>query len=445
MGPMESEFFPALSVKILQPASRDEVLRSLVEVVGVSRGIDPERVLPEVLKREASLSSRVADEIAMPHAILDELSETLIGIGICAAGIDWDGRGAPVRLVVLFVGPEHTHLSAMATMSRRLQESGMIDALTHAHSEYEVRSLLTGGPRTSAPVAARMLTVTTTTIQHAVELAQILPEDPVVVVTANPGIQRLLGQLSRPPLAERTFLVGPGLSRSKDLLPDEADRVTLVPTDRFPEDSRSLAALTLLPLLATGVISAGSEVILVSGGRDHGGLDAVRLVDVSRELQVPEGLADSYLPAGVQLEVVIRTLHIVAEMGIQGREGKPVGTIVVIGDDPLLENFTQQMILNPFAGYPSSDRNVLDPGLSETIKELAKIDGAFVVSGDGTIRSAGTHLSGRPDPGEMEAGKGARHAAALGITAAADVLAICLSESTGTITLFHKGRRMIRR
>jgi diadenylate cyclase len=442
-----------LPVRLFETGTRDEILAALVEMVSASLEKSPEGILQLVQERENTLSSRVSATVAIPHAICDGVPETQLAVGVCPAGVDWDGRSELVRLVILLVGTQEKHLDTMSAVARRLQAPGMVDALVNAETEHQIRALFSGHDSTVAPVEARTLTVTSATVHHASELARALPDNPVVVATSNPGVCHMLGELLEEPLARRTFLVGPGLSglgSGQGEWKNQMERictagVRVVPTDRLPEDRFHTAALTLLPLLATGAIRAGSEVILVSGRGDQGGLDAVRLVDVSRELHVPEGLAESHLPTGVRLEVVIRALYIVAELAAQGREGKPVGTIIVIGDDPRLEQHVQQMILNPFAGYSAENRNILDPSLDETIKELAKIDGAFLVNGDGTLRSAGTHLAGRPDPAEMDAGLGARHAAALGITSSADVLAICLSESTGTITLFHGGRRLIRR
>lgn len=426
-------------IRILPSAPRDEVLRTLVKSLTMPAGSDADDVLQSVLERESALSSRVSERISMPHAIRSEMQETLLCFGICPDGIKWDGKDELVDLVVLTVGPEEQHLPVIAAISRFLQAPGIVDAVVGASSEGDARDILSGSVDTVAPMEARTLRVTAATVHHAADLARVLPRNLIVVSTANAGITRLLGPLAEPPLAGRTYLVGPGLNSAA------SSPCTVVSTDRFPEDPHGPVALTLLPLLTSGIIRPGSEVILLTGRSEHGGLDAVRLVDVSRELQIPEGLTDSQLPEGVRLEVVVRALHLAAEMGMQGREGKPVGTIIVIGDDPDLENHTQQMILNPFAGHTAQDRNILDPSLAETVKELAKIDGAFIVSGDGTLQAVGTHLAGRPDPREMEAGLGARHAAALGITASAQVLAICLSESTGTITLYYRGRRMIRR
>lgn len=431
-------------VTIVPPGDRESVLRTLVEQLVEGTALDPQETLAAVVEREAILSSRVTPRIAMPHAIVAVPGETLVAVGICREGISWDSREKLVQVVVLLVGPEEHHLDTMATLARKLQSESTVDALVAARTSHEGLRIMASGDRRGKGWSERARSVTAATIAHAAELARVLPDNPIVVACSGPAIRDLLGALGKDPLASRTLLVGP-LEDDHQEGHGSRGGPRVLSMEQVSSHGRERPLLTLLPLVASGMLNPGAEVILVSGRDELSGLDAVRLVDVSRDLQVPEGLAEVHFPAGVRLDVVMRALHLAAELGSQGREGKSVGTIMVIGDDPALDGATQQMILNPFAGYPPPDRNILDPSLTETIKELAKIDGAFLISGDGTIRSAGTHLSGRPNPREMEAGLGARHAAALGITAVADVLALCLSESTGALTLFHGGRRITRR
>ena len=104
---------------------------------------------------------------------------------------------------------------------------------------------------------------------------------------------------------------------------------------------------------------------------------------------------------------------------------------------------SDQMILNPFRGHPRAKRNVLDPELEETIKEFATIDGAFVITGDGYIESAGVYLRSTVPGVELPAGLGARHQSAAAITAATAAIAVTVSESTGTVTVYHGGKILI--
>src|SRR5262249_30562493 len=99
------------------------------------------------------------------------------------------------------------------------------------------------------------------------------------------------------------------------------------------------------------------------------------------------------------------------------------------------------LVLNPFQGHPESARNVVDPALEETIKEFAALDGAFIVRGDGVVLTAGSHLMPSPAAStQLASGLGTRHAAAAGISASTDAVAICVSQSTGTVSVYKSGR-----
>lgn len=138
-------------------------------------------------------------------------------------------------------------------------------------------------------------------------------------------------------------------------------------------------------------------------------------------------------------------IDIAAELGSEGREGKPVGALFVVGDADRVVSLSRQLIINPFKGYHEDERNILDPRLEETIKELSTIDGAFVIDGRGVIVTCGAYLkTSLQDEAEysLPQGLGARHHAAAGISAVTQSLAITVSESTGTVTVFRNGRIM---
>jgi DNA integrity scanning protein DisA with diadenylate cyclase activity len=136
-------------------------------------------------------------------------------------------------------------------------------------------------------------------------------------------------------------------------------------------------------------------------------------------------------------------LTLAGELGAEGREGRPVGTLFVLGDSDHVLDQSRQLVINPFFGYPEAERNVLDPHLEETIKEFSAIDGAFVVRGDGVILSAGRYLSPAAKPEEpLSQGLGTRHEAAASITVTTDALALCISQSTGTVSIYRRGRLM---
>jgi DNA integrity scanning protein DisA with diadenylate cyclase activity len=128
------------------------------------------------------------------------------------------------------------------------------------------------------------------------------------------------------------------------------------------------------------------------------------------------------------------------ELAAQGREDAKVGTIFTWAILRRCCNSQGRMIINPFMGYPEEDRNILNPDLKETIKEFSAIDGAFVVRDDGTLMTAGRHLSAALDSKEFPQGLGSRHIAAAGITSVSRATAIVLSESSGNVSVFKNGK-----
>jgi diadenylate cyclase len=100
-------------------------------------------------------------------------------------------------------------------------------------------------------------------------------------------------------------------------------------------------------------------------------------------------------------------------------------------------------MLNPFQGHAEEHRNILDPALRETIKELSSLDGAFLIRNDGVVEAAGIFLRSVIPGSVLPHGLGARHRSAAGITAATKATAITVSESTGTATVFRDGKIII--
>jgi DNA integrity scanning protein DisA with diadenylate cyclase activity len=99
---------------------------------------------------------------------------------------------------------------------------------------------------------------------------------------------------------------------------------------------------------------------------------------------------------------------------------------------------------DPFKGYRRKERNLRDLRVREAIKEIAQMDGAFVVARDGTVEAA-CRIIDAPNTGlTLPKGLGTRHWAAAAITNATNALAVVVSQSTGTVRLFQKGEIILR-
>jgi DNA integrity scanning protein DisA with diadenylate cyclase activity len=199
----------------------------------------------------------------------------------------------------------------------------------------------------------------------------------------------------------------------------------------------------ILLALSRNLISREDVVVCVAGNCEIDTFNLIAVVDIDKEFNFFFTHTRAITPPDVKPEVLERVLGLATEIGLEGREGKSVGTIFVLGDTENVNNHIKQLIINPFKGYKKSEKNVLDPAIEETIKEFSAIDGAFIISGDGTVASAGTYLNPSiPDVGmipELLSGFGTRHAASAGITVCTNAMAIVISESTGQVTVFKNG------
>lgn len=175
-------------------------------------------------------------------------------------------------------------------------------------------------------------------------------------------------------------------------------------------------------------------------GLDQGRLDTMMVMEVGQEYEVFHSIDQPPLTEHIQRSTFERVLNLALELASEGREGKPIGAIFVLGNANEIDQHIQQNIINPFKGYPEKVRNILDDNMTETVKEFASIDGAFVIKGNGVIVSAGTYLLPKLVAEELPQGLGARHAAAAAITAATKSIAITISESTGAVRIWRQGR-----
>lgn len=192
--------------------------------------------------------------------------------------------------------------------------------------------------------------------------------------------------------------------------------------------------------MSNGLITHGDKIVFVTGVMDRGTLDSVIFIDTGTESQIFTSPGLNSLAGDVKPEVFERILSIALELASRGREGKPVGTIFVLGDEEKVLQLSKQMIINPFKGYTDEEKNILNPGLKETLREFSALDGAFIVSREGLVLTAGRYLGAASDEATIPRGLGSRHIAAAGITALTQAIAVVISESTGDVRIFKDGK-----
>jgi DNA integrity scanning protein DisA with diadenylate cyclase activity len=86
---------------------------------------------------------------------------------------------------------------------------------------------------------------------------------------------------------------------------------------------------------------------------------------------------------------------------------------------------------------------ITTPELAETVKEIAQIDGAFIIRFDGLILSAGRYIDTPAKGVRLMKGLGARHMAAASISKTTDAIAVTVSASNRAVRVFCKGKMVM--
>lgn len=203
-------------------------------------------------------------------------------------------------------------------------------------------------------------------------------------------------------------------------------------------------SLALIQAVADDRLQAGDRVVVVYSGFEAEALDSITVVSLGEHLERLTSRDLRELQTSVPFETLRAVVDLAVEIGREGREGKPVGTLIVVGDAREVLSRSRTLGFDPFKGYRRKDRNLRDSKVREAIKEIAQLDGAFVVSRDGTVEGA-CRIIDAPTTGlALPKGLGTRHWAAAAITKATEALAVVVSQSTGSVRLFQDGEIVLR-
>jgi diadenylate cyclase len=140
----------------------------------------------------------------------------------------------------------------------------------------------------------------------------------------------------------------------------------------------------------------------------------------------------------INLQTLSDVITLAVEIAREGREGRKVGTLFVISDEQNVLAASKPLILDPLWHHPSSEKNIRNPDMRETIKELAQLDGAFLVADDGTVLSACRYINASAEGISLPLGLGSRHMAAASITKSTNSIAVAVSESS-MVRVFDNG------
>jgi diadenylate cyclase len=214
-----------------------------------------------------------------------------------------------------------------------------------------------------------------------------------------------------------------------------------------PPESPVFERLTqaLLESVANEHVPPGATIVAVYSGFEPTVIDTISIIHLGEHLGQLTMRDLRALKTRIPFETLKLVVDLAVDIGREGREGKPVGTLLVVGDHRKVLSFCRPMGFDPVRGYSRAERNLADAKVREGVKEIAQIDGAFIVSSDATVVAAGQHLAAPRDADlALPKGFGSRHWAAAEISRATSAIAIVVSQSSGTVRLFQNGEVRLR-
>lgn len=422
-------------------AALEQLVRRLCRKLKIK---DHQPILDDILKREETASTFIGSGLAIPQADAAIDSDFAVIVGRSVEGINYDAaRNAKVHVVVLVLSnpemvDEEQQIEFLAKASTYFKDEMInkliieeeVDSLSQLQKTSKKESdededeekgkkgkkepLISAATALARDVNAKAIMVFADTKLDTEFLKYIKTRRQVIIVTSNK---------SRFDMEGMKF---------------DVIQAPLVRSSRMGQ-----VKIGTLLAMSRNLLTREDSIVCVSGTNGTDTFDTAVVLNIGEEFEFFFSATRSLVPPDVKPEILERVLGIASEIGMEGREGKALGTIFVLGDTNSVNGHIAQLIINPFRGYSESERNILDPGLEETIKEFASIDGAFIITGDGVVLSAGSYLrpiiSEEMIVEELPSGLGSRHAAAAGITAASNAIAITVSESTGQVTVFKNG------
>lgn len=223
-----------------------------------------------------------------------------------------------------------------------------------------------------------------------------------------------------------------------------ADDVDLVPLDSSSRTRQMQLSQALIEAIADEYLESGDTIVALYSGYERDAIDSLSVINLRDHLARLTSRDLQRLETKVPLETLRSVVDLAVEIGREGREGKAVGTMFVVGSHRKVLPLSREGVHDNFRGYPLKERELSNPRVRESVKEIALLDGAFIVSSSGVVQSAGRILVAPARGLTLSKGLGARHWAAAAITKTTPAVAITVSESNGTVRIFQDGRVMLR-
>jgi DNA integrity scanning protein DisA with diadenylate cyclase activity len=224
--------------------------------------------------------------------------------------------------------------------------------------------------------------------------------------------------------------------------------LTTLDIEPGPTPIQERMSLALIEAIASEKLRSGAHVICLYNGigveedrPEH--IDSLSLIHLGEHLERLTAQDLRKLDTQVPLETLRAVVDLATEIGREGREGKPVGTMFVVGDTKKVLTMSQPLNFNPFRGYSPEERDIRDKKVREQIKDIAQLEGAIIIRRDGIAEAACMFIDCPAEGITLSKGLGTRHWAAAAVSKKTKAIAVAVSQSSGSVRIFLNGEIML--
>jgi DNA integrity scanning protein DisA with diadenylate cyclase activity len=220
--------------------------------------------------------------------------------------------------------------------------------------------------------------------------------------------------------------------------------LTVLDIDPGPTPTQERMSLALLEAVASEKLQTGAHIVALYNGieAEEGSseqIDSLSVIHLGEHLERLSAQDLRRLDTQVPLETLRAVVDLATEIGREGREGKPVGTMFVVGDTRKVLTMARPINFNPFRGYSEPERDIRDRKVREQIKDIAQLEGALLIRRDGVAEAACMYLDVLAEGITLSKGLGTRHWAAAAISRKTKAIAVAVSQSSGAVRIFQNG------
>jgi diadenylate cyclase len=285
---------------------------------------------------------------------------------------------------------------------------------------------------------------TTALLKSARQLAMDMPADAILLLTETDldfdAVQEHLEGCKLLVAAQDGILAEKLRSR---------EGLIVLEIDPGPTPIQERMSLALLNAVASEKLHTGADVVALYNGieaeegkPEH--IDSLSIIHLGEHLERLSAQELRKLNTKVPLETLRAVVDLATAIGREGREGKPVGTMLVVGDTRKVLSMSRSINFNPFRGYSEKERDIRDRRVREQIKDIAQLEGAIIIRRDGVAEAACMYLDVLAEGITLSKGLGSRHWAAAAISQKTNAIAVAVSQSSGAVRIFQDGQVVLR-